>query len=324
MRLVVIVLFLVQTASALDVPFIAQKPGRCGPAALAMLATFHGQPVTPDDIAAAIYLPDIHGTLTADLMDYARKFNLWSRQYRGHAADLRQKLAAGIPLLVLGKFGDRYHYFIVLDIDDFARTVTVHTDTRARHQFSQDQFWRVWDRANRWTLLVCPPGKATWTLTAEEHNDLGIFLENTGQFPSAANHYRRACTLTPTNSYYRLNLGNALMKQQLPTEAADEFRQALTADPNNADVMNNLADAYLTLNTNLTEAAVLCDRAAKLLPGHRAYYFDTLGNIRLRQGLPKDAIAAYEAALAATTDRQSTLRDGIRQRLATAQALSKK
>lgn len=309
----VLVLVLIRPAFALDVPFIPQKPGQCGPAALAMLANYHGQPVTADKIAAAIYLPDVHGTLTTDLANYARQFNLWVRQYRGTQVDLRQKITAGIPILVLGKFGDRLHYFVVLGFDDFAKTVTVHTDQRPNHEMTQEQFWRVWDRANRWTLLVCPPGKATWDMTADEHNDLGVFLERTGKFTPAAGHYRRAADLAPGNSYYRLNLGNALMKEKLPAEAADAFRAALKVDPENADAMNNLADAYLTLNANLDEAATLCERAAKLMPGRRAYYLDTLGHILLKQGRPEAATQAFNRALAATTDRQEALRKKIRQ-----------
>lgn len=312
MRCLVLFLFCAWPGWAVEVPFIAQKPGQCGPAALAMLANFYGQKVTPDDIASAIYLPDIHGTLTTDLAGYAQRFGLWVRQYRSTQADLRQKLAASIPMLVLGKFGDRPHYFLVLGFDDFAKTVTVHTDQRANSAMPQEQFWRVWDRADRWALLVCPPSKATWELAASEHNDLGVFLERLGKFPAAAGNYQRASELAPTNSYYLLNLGNALLKQQLLAEAATAFRQALKVEPGNTDAMNNLADAYVALNANLDEAAALCDRAIQMRPGHRAYYLDTLGHVLLKQGRPVEARQAFEKALAATTDRQAALREKIR------------
>jgi ABC-type bacteriocin/lantibiotic exporter with double-glycine peptidase domain len=205
---------------ALNVPFIPQKPDYCGPAALAMLANFHGHAVTQDEIAGAIYLPEIRGTLTADLAGYAQRFGLWVRQYRGARADLHQKLAAGIPLIVLGKIGDRSHYFIVLEYR--GDELTVHSDTRANLRMREDDFLRWWDRADRWTLLVCPPDRATWTLTADEHNDLGVFLERTGKLAVAAGHYRAAAERAPGHSYFTMNLGNALLKQKLfrtsPTE----------------------------------------------------------------------------------------------------------
>ena len=309
-------LFLV-LALALEVPFVAQKPNYCGPAALAMLANYYGHPVTQDDIASAIYLPEIHGTLTADLAGYAQRFGLWTRQYRGTRADLHQKLSAGIPMIVLGKLGNRYHYFVVLDYR--GDELIVHSDTRADLHLREDDFLRWWNRADRWTLLVCPPAKATWPLSADEHNDLGVFLERAGKFAAAAGNYREAAELQPENSYFQMNLGNALLKQKLYAEAAAAFRRA----GDNPDALNNLACAYGELNANLDEAVALCARAIKLQPSHRAYYLDTLAGIYLKQGNIGEAITTYEQALAATTDRQASLRDAIRHRLATARALLK-
>jgi predicted double-glycine peptidase len=316
MRRAIFLLLLALPAYAgrpLDVQFIAQKPGYCGPAALAMLAGFYGQPVSQDDIASAIYLPAIHGTLTADLAGYAKHFNLWVRQYRSTPTDIRQKLSVGIPVIVLGKFGDRLHFFVVLGFDEFAGTVSVHTDQRAGLVMSQEQFWRVWDRADRWTLLVCPPSKAIWKLSADEHNDLGVFLEQTGDLPAAAGNYRRATELAPTNSYFQTNLGNALLKQKLFSEAVIAFRQAIQLEPDNADARNNLAWAYRETGANLDEAAELCRQAVKLQPGRRAYYLDTLGCVLLKQGKASEAVATFEQALAATTEREAMLRSVIQQ-----------
>ena len=298
---------------AVDVPFIAQKPNYCGPAALAMIANFYGQHVTQDDIASAIYLPEIRGTLTSDLANYGQRFDLWTRQYRGTRADLHEKLAAGIPMIVLGKLGQRYHYFVVLDYRD--GELIVHSDTRAHLLLREDDFLRWWNRADRWTLLVCPPDRAVWRLSGDEENDLGVFFERRGQFAAAAGHYQAATELEPRNSYFQLNLGNALLKQRLFAEAASTFRYALKIDPENADAMNNLASAYSELGANLDEAEQLCQRAVSLRPSRRAFYLDTLGSVYLRQGRTREAIDAFESALAATTDRQASLRAAIKQRL---------
>ena len=300
----------------LDVPFVAQKPNFCGPAALAMLANYYGHRVTQEDIAGAVYLPEVRGTLTTELADYARQFNFWVRQYRGSENDLREKLAAGVPLIVLGRFGNRWHYFVVLDVDDFQQTLTVHSDTRANVQFSQDEFRRFWEHADRWTLLICPPTRATWALSADEQNDLGVFFERTGQVPSATEHYRAAVRLRPGNSYFQMNLGNALLKQKLFNEATAVYARAVRLDPENADAMNNLASASAELGANLDQAVKLCQRAIALRPSHRAYYLDTLGSVLLKQGKADEALAAFKSALAATTDRQAALRAGIQQRLA--------
>ena len=53
-----------------DYERVWRKSGvNCGPAALAMLANYYGHPVSQDEIAGAIYLPDIGGTLTSELGD---------------------------------------------------------------------------------------------------------------------------------------------------------------------------------------------------------------------------------------------------------------
>jgi len=304
--------------NVLNVPFIAQKPNYCGPAALAMLANYYGTSVSQDEIAGAIYLPDIGGTLTSELSDYARRFSLWVRQYRGSVGDVREKLAAGVPLLVLGKFGEQTHYFVVLGWDNFRQVVTVHSDTRPLYEMSAEDFQKRWDRAGNWTLLVCPPEKATWRLSAEEHNDLGVFSERAGMLETATQQYVAAAQMYPGNSYYRMNLGNALLKQRRLREAAISFARAVELDPQNADAMNNLAYTYSEMSQNLADAEKLCERAAVLLPARKAYYLDTLGGVLLKQGKREEARAVFEQALAVTTDHQQSLRAAIQQHLSAA------
>ena len=305
-------------APALAVPFIPQKPGYCGPAALAMVATYYGHRVTQDEIAADIYLPTIHGTLTTELADYARRFHLWVRAYRGSVSDLREKLAAGVPLVVLGRWGVNDHYLVVLRVDNFRQTFTAHSDTRANLELSQEDFFRRWERTDRWTLLVCPPDRARWRLSADEHNDLGVFLEQLGQLGGAEQQLRAAIGLRPDDPWFHFNLGNVRLKQGRYADAATEFARALELDNLNADAMNNLAGAWCELGQNLDRAAQLCRRAADLRPSHRAYYLDTLGSVLLKQGKSPEAVAVFASALAATTDRQRALRTSIEQHLAAA------
>jgi len=300
-------------APALSVPFIAQAPNLCGPAALAMLATYHGHPVTQDAIAQDIYLPTIRGTLTVELAEYARRYGLWTRQYRGSRADLRAKLAAGLPLIVLGKIGASYHYFVVLA--DERDHLIVHSGTQAHQRVDAETFTRWWNRANQWTLLVCPPAQARWSLSAAEHNDLGVFLEETGQLDTAAAQYQAAIAREPAQSDYHFNLGNVRLHQQNLPAAVDAFARAIAADPENADALNNLAWTYHEMGDHLDRAALLCQRAIQLRPAQRAYYLDTLGSVLLKQGRPAEARAAFTAAHAATTDRQTGLRAAIAAKL---------
>jgi tetratricopeptide (TPR) repeat protein len=279
-----------------------------------MVAGYHGTNVTQQQIAQAVYQPSARGALSTDLAQHARQLGFWSRLYRGDHRDLQQKLAAGIPLILHGRFGGNEHYLVVVGTDP----IVVHTGARAAVELRREDFDRFWDHSGRLTLLVCPPGKATWKLSADEHNDLGVFLEQQDAFLAAAGHYREALALAPANATYALNLGNALGKQRLFAEAVTAYRQAVKLDPQDADALNNLAWAYGEVGANLDEAITLCERALALRPAQRAYYLDTLGAVLLRQGKTGEAVAALEKALAATTERQAGLRATIRQRLAAA------
>jgi tetratricopeptide (TPR) repeat protein len=268
-----------------------------------MVAGYHGTNVTQEQIAALLPPPAPGGALTIDLLDGARQLGFWSRQYRGDLNDLRGKLAAGIPLIVRGELGRNEHFFVVIGYDADRQVVIVHTDQRARHEWRREDFVRFWDRGGRWALVVCPPARATWKLSTDEHNDLGVWLEKAGQLNEAADHYGAA-----GNDF---NLGNIHLKQHRYAEAAALFRKL----PGNPDALNNLAWTYHEMGDHLDEAVAICRRAVQLRPPDRAYYLDTLGSVLLKQGKPAEAIAAWESALQATTDRQEKLRQAIRQRL---------
>jgi len=308
-------LALLAVGSLIPVPFVEQKEHYCGPAALAMVANYYGQRVTQDDIAAAIYQPNVRGVLTTDLAAQAQQLGFWARTYRGDIADLRRKLADGVPLILHTRFGQHDHFLVALGADKFNRTITVHTDTRSFQELSEEELLRHWERSGRWTLLICPPDRACWRLSADEHNDLGVFLERRGQPMAAAGHYKLATELQPGNPLFHFNLGNALLKQKLFAEAAAAFRRAADLAPDNADTLNNLAWAWCELGANLDEAAALCRRAVALRPSSRAWYLDTLGQVLLRQDKPDEARKTFQEALEATTDRDAALRKALMDRL---------
>ncbi len=70
------------------------------------------------------------------------------------------------------------------------------------------------------------------------------------------------------------------------------------------------------MGENLDEAAKLCHRAVELFPARKAYFLDTLGTVYLKQGKRPEAVTAFSDALAATTDREQSLRNAIQEHLA--------
>ena len=60
-------------AELVRVPFFPQRDYECGPAALAEVLTFSGVDRVPDDLVAAVYLPERQGSLQPEMIAAARK-----------------------------------------------------------------------------------------------------------------------------------------------------------------------------------------------------------------------------------------------------------
>lgn len=140
------------------VPFFPQEPERCGPAALAMLMAFRGRPVPPDLIASEIYLPQLKGTLTVDLLIYPRTQGFESRILQGGFPSLLRELRQGNPVIVLLDVGlplsALRHYAVVVGYDDETQSVIAHSGRRANILFPRELFEEQWRASGDWGLVV--------------------------------------------------------------------------------------------------------------------------------------------------------------------------
>ena len=144
------------------VPFIPQDEYQCGPASLAMVLQYYGAAVGQEEIAQALYLPSVRGTLNLDLEFYARRRGFEARAFAGTLDAAKAELRRGRPLIVfqdLGVVGFAVpHFAVLLGYDDRARSVVLHSGTEAYRVVPYDDFERSWARRRGWTLLVTPPG----------------------------------------------------------------------------------------------------------------------------------------------------------------------
>ncbi len=103
-------------AARLAVTPYRQQPERCGPHALAAVLTFLGKPVTAEELAPALYLPSVGGTLTMDMVLAATRRGVAVRQGEGSFAEARGDLDAGVPLILLLRYpalvGGAGHYVV--------------------------------------------------------------------------------------------------------------------------------------------------------------------------------------------------------------------
>lgn len=266
-----------------SVPFERQIRHQCGPAALSSVMKYWGKRVSPEEISKAVYIPHLRGTLDFDLENYPKNYGLWVQGYSGTLEDLKAKIKKDIPLIVLQRQGpqilNKYHYSVVVGYDQPRGLVIAHTGYKQDAVFTIKEFLKRWDGTQNWTLLVVPPGKIDWQLSAEGHNCLGLIYERQSDLLRAEDNYDSAIQLKPNVATFYFNLGNVKLKMRKFKDAESAYKRVIKLDPAFADAYNNLACVYLEERMNLGEAKRLVDKAFELNPEGKAYYLDTLAGI---------------------------------------------
>jgi hypothetical protein len=143
-----------------DIPFYPQEVYQCGPASLAGVLNHWSINVSPEEIASDIYSKSAKGTLTIDMVLYVEKRGLKARQYRGSLEDVKSKIDAGYPLIVLVDEGflvyQKNHFMVVIG---YGAEGILANSGREKHKFIPvKNFFRSWERTRFWTLLITPRG----------------------------------------------------------------------------------------------------------------------------------------------------------------------
>jgi len=143
-----------------NVPFFPQEDHYCGPAALASLLTYYGHPTTQDEIAQSIYLPQHVGTLSMDLLLYAKAKGLDTQVIEGNLNLLKSEVDQRHPIVVFLNLGlktfPRGHFIIVIGYDEQAQTIFAHSGREAELPIPYDQFLTAWGKTGFFALHVNP------------------------------------------------------------------------------------------------------------------------------------------------------------------------
>ncbi len=139
-----------------NVPFYPQEDHQCGPASLAQVLNYQGIATTPAEVARDIFSDSARGTLTIDMVLYAQRRGLSALNYQGSIGDIREKINAGYPLVVMVDYGfyvwQANHFMVIVGYNDDG---VVANSGRKEHEFiGNDAFLRTWKRTNFWSLLV--------------------------------------------------------------------------------------------------------------------------------------------------------------------------
>lgn len=139
-----------------NVPFYPQQEYQCGPASLAGVMNYQRIDITPDKIADDIFSKSAKGTLSLDMVIYAKNKGFKAMQYTGSMNDLKANINSGYPLIVLVDYGflfyQQNHFMVIIGYNDYG--VIVNSNT-VEHQFiDAESFVNAWEKTNYWTLLI--------------------------------------------------------------------------------------------------------------------------------------------------------------------------
>lgn len=138
------------------VPFYPQVSFQCGPASLAGVLNFFGEGVTPYEVAEAVFRRDIRGTVTLDMVLYARKRGFFAEWYNGSVDDIRRSVDERVPFIVMVDFGfanvRKNHFMVVVGYTP--EGVIANSGKSREKLISWEYFLARWNRTKRWALRI--------------------------------------------------------------------------------------------------------------------------------------------------------------------------
>lgn len=232
-----------------DTPFFAQTEYHCGPAALATMLTAEDVAVTPDQLAPLIYVPGREGSLQAEVISAARRYQRLPLRLAPEVDALITALQAGHPVLVLQNLGLRrwplWHYAVLVGYEPQHDRFILRSGGTPREQMRAARFISSWELAGRWALVLAEPGQIPAFAQAEHWLAAAAPFESLGQLAIAERAYSAATLRWPDSSLSWQALANLRYAQSDRAGAEQALRRAIELHPQAAAARNNLASLLL-------------------------------------------------------------------------------
>ncbi len=250
-----------------DTPFYSQTTDQCGPSALATALNAAGVPVTPDELAPSVYIPDRNGSLQFELLAAARGYGRVPYPISPDVLALLGEIQAGRPVLVLQNLGlgfaPIWHYAVVVGYLPGENQFVLRSGVHKRHLVRTSRFLRTWRRAESWGIVVLPPGELPAGNDAAAFVQAVASLESVGQFEAAAAAYQAAVAQWPEYAFAWLGLGNSYYALGDLDDAGDAYVELLSIEPENVVALNNLS-MVLADNGRIDDAIRTVNKALSL------------------------------------------------------------
>lgn len=268
------------------VPFFAQTPYHCGPAALATVLAQAGLVADVQALGEAVFLPAREGSLQLEMVAGARRQGAVATQLPGELLALLREVAAGHPVVVLQNLGlsfaPRWHYAVLVGYDLDAGELVLRSGTTARERLSFRTFEHTWARGGHWAITTLAPGQWPATASEAQAQAAAVGFERAAPPAQAALAYRSLLARWPGNLVAGIGLGNALQTAGDLPGAALAFT-AMAERHDSAVAWNNLARLQLDrgeARLALAAAEKAASRAARAEPQWLPATTDTLALAR--------------------------------------------
>lgn len=229
-------------------PFFPQDAHQCGPAALATVLVEQGVAVTPELLTPQVFVPGRDGSLQAEMIATARRYQRVPLPLGHHFQDLVPALKAGDPVLVFQNLGlsrfPTWHYAVLVGYDSGANTVILRSGTRRREILPVARFLDSWDKAGRWAYVLRAADSPPPYGNVREWIAAASAFESLDQAPLAERAYRAAARRWPDEPLPWLAIANVAYAQHDLAGAERALRQSLALSPT-PEARNNLAQVLI-------------------------------------------------------------------------------
>ena len=233
---------------SIPVPYVSQSEQLCGGAAVAMVLRFYGaRDVVAEDFAGLVE-PEAHGIRVSRLVDAVQARGWNAVALEGTAANVRERLAQGQPVIALvAASRDRYHYVVITSWTD-SGVIVQDPAVGPDHRYSIHQFDQAWAKSDRTIVVIVPSDRIA----------VPSMSPNTAAREGSA---PTPCDGLVASAVERAHAGNSAAAEQLLNRAAIEC-------PASSAPVRELAGLRLT-QTRFKEAAAFAGRAVNLDPSDR-------------------------------------------------------